>query len=368
MSNVKYIFFLSDNIYNISHILSKFIDKFIYLIYIVDNNISHKILYQQEKTLKYIYRLNFNTSILYINYTKLSNTLSTIRNCIYLNAPNLLNINLEPYLHNYKIIDYNNFNNLHLTDMPIILTSFDHGFDEENIMYSYINNVTNNFSPDVTNNTLYELKLKIVNHFLNYKINNIISFEKKSYIFKNIYNIDSNKKTIIFSDNYLTPFLTSKDIDSYEEYICNKIINILIELKNNFNVIVRLHPFNEDGIKLNKEYPDILFEHFIIDFTPFELSVLYNNCDIVISNRYTSSGFESLFYNCKTIFIDYNFDKRIFSNYLTNYTNKIFEYLLTKNYIINNSIIPVIQEDNFDLIKDIVITDIKKNINMYMNL
>jgi hypothetical protein len=353
MNEPIYIYFLGDYTYNISHTLSKFIDKNIVLIYICYNNLLNELdiinkLYIQETVLKHIIKLGFTFNVKYVMVDEVHDKLLCAKNNIYLNKPNLISENICVLLDNYKILSYDNIinNSLSIVNESIILKDLGHGFDEETIIYSYITSIINGDNLEIINKNLNLLKIEIST----YVKPNIIYLEKKINIFKSIYNININKKTIIFCDNYLLPFLTIKDIGSYEEYICFKIINLLINLKKNFNVVVRFHPLNENGIKQNKEFPDILFNNFIIDFTPFELGVLYNNCDILISNRYTSCGYESIFYDCKTFFIDYNFDKRKQKpSYLEDFTNKIFDELLATNYIVNNSIIKVVYEDNLDI-------------------
>lgn len=354
----KFAFFLLDHIYNISHLLAFMLDHPITLVYLVhsDESNNHYKIYQQESVLKHIIKLGFDYRIVYCDVRDIRNFLQ--KPYIFLNIP--LNFNLT--------LEYNSINKKQILDESYevkidkinILENEGHGIDEEGTIYTYIMNnfsINDNFLEHVSNNK--------------YKSGGIITcLDKKLNILRNIYKIDSNKKTIIFFDNYLCPFLTNKDADEnpFGYKVCNRIIDQLIELKQEYNIILRFHPFNEFGTKVGIEFPNNLIENFILDFTPFELSVLYEIADIVISNRYTSSGLESIFSKCSNIiFIDYDFNQRkLPNNYIKSLTNELFEPLLNSGYIINNSMIPIIREDCINLIDIIKNNKFYKNVDEYL--
>ncbi len=357
----RYAFFLLNHTYSINHILSHFIDQPITLIYISysDTVYNHYKIYQQECLLKHINRLQFNYKIIYIDSNRIEEFLHNPY--LFLNFPlgnqpndNKINpISITSIFDKEYIIDPHKIN---------CVKNIGHGVDEETLISFYIEN---NFQLDD--------KLQDYVQTLKYeKYNNIVNLHHKQTIFSNIYKLNSSKKTIIFLDNYLYPFLTSKDAnyDPYGYTILMKIIKQLIELKKDYNVIVRFHPFNEFGVKVGQEFPSILLDHFIIDFTPFELPLLYQNADIIISNRFTSAGLEAVFSDCPNlIFIDYNYDKRkLPNNYIQKMTNEQFEKLLESNYILNSTMIPVVNEHDLNLLDIIYSNKFYKHIDDYKKI
>jgi len=371
--NVTYTYFLLDFTYNISHILSKFIHKEINLIYLAFKESEPKMfqfMYIQDCSLKHITRLGLNYKVSYVLNTEMDQYFKNNSSHIFLNHTHELNSSnhVIQYPKNIKEVTLEEAINENVNiskDSNLWLKNVGHGYDEEDIIILYGENYTKNIKQIMVENINSKVKINLKN------IDNIQDLDKKAGVFQSIYNLDKNKETILYLDNFLYPFIKNRDSNCvYDNTITNKIITQLIELKKTHNVIIRFHPFNEYGIKVDKEFPQILLDNFFIDFTPFETAVMYKMCDIVISNRYTSTGLESLFFDCKSLFIEYDFDKRKFPKevHLHKYTNEIFGSLLNSGYIVNNSIIPVVKEDNLDLIDIIRNNKFYKNINEYKKI
>ena len=372
--NVTYTYFLLDLTYNISHILSKFIDKYVNLIYLVFPPSEAKMfefMYIQDCSLKHITRLGFNYKVSYVLHTEIEEYFKNNVNHIFLNYTHELNSskNVIQYPKNIKhlTLDEAKVQNVNiLKDTNLWLRQVGHGYDEESIILFYgENHIKKNIKELIVQYINSRQKINLN------KLDNIENLDKKMAIFKSIYNLDKNKETILYLDNFLYPFIKNRNPNCvYDNSITNKIITQLIQLKQKYNVVIRFHPFNEYGIKVNKEFPQLLLDNFLIDFTPFETAVMYKMSNIVISNRYTSTGLESVFFDCKSLFIEYDFDKRKFpqSVHLHKYTNAIFGSLLNSGYIVNGSIIPVIKEDELNLIDIIGNNKFYKNINAYKNI
>lgn len=121
-------------------------------------------------------------------------------------------------------------------------------------------------------------------------------------IIKKEYDLDPNKKTILFQDTTNTFFhiLDRKDLVllSYQ----NRLIDDLIKLKKDYNVIIRFHPQYYHGVLLGEESVcERVRKEFTISYTQMSLIDLYDISDIIISTRYTSSGYQSLFMENKNI-------------------------------------------------------------------
>lgn len=343
-SNPKIAYFLCDYTYNISHILLFCHDKKIKLIYITELNKNNNfqlaenndvLLYKQECCLKHIISLGINFDLIFLSYNDINKFIDENKYIyIFLNYPKISGIDYFLNENNINFIFKNDIleNKLNINvNKYNILKNTGHGFDEENLV----------------SKSIVEKKYIDFENYLTIS-KKIVNFSEKKNIFNKIYNVDLNKKTIIFFDNYLHPFLTTKS-NEYEKSIFNNLVKILIRLKKDYNVILRFHPFNEYGINVGKEFPDIIFSNFIINFTPFENFFLYDICDIIISNRYTSTGFESIFSDKYTIFIDYDINLRnknnLLFNYLKQYSSNEEFYSLN---IIKKDIIPIFLETNIN--------------------
>ncbi len=357
-------FFLLDHSYTISHLLIKLIENPINLIYITYNNDTNHYfnIIRQELMLKHINKIGFNYNIQYVHINELLKVLK--ENHIFLNLPISTNINIDLEKDKNEINIYDIIDNKYSIELNKINIAKDigHGIDEESLICLFINN----------NCTISSEVLTYAESNRYTKVKNITNLEKKLELFKNIYKIDSSKKTIIFFDNYLYPFLTNKDPnhDKFAYDVTETILNQLIQLKKDYNVVLRFHPFNELGIRLGKEFSNKLMNNFILDFTPFELSVLHDFADYIISNRYTSTGIESIFSKCENIvFIDYDFDKRkLPDNYINVMTNDKFDIILKSGLIVNNSMIPIINDNEINLIDIITNNKFYKNTKPYFDL
>lgn len=199
---------------------------------------------------------------------------------------------------------------------------------------------------------------KINENIVNYAVFRACSFEDKSRkLIEDIYKIDRTKKTILFQDTINTFFhrLDPKDTDLRK--IQDKMIDDLIILKEKYNVIIRSHPlYYRSILEKNPAISTRLMENFIIDFTQISLYDLYNNADIIISNRTTSSGYQALFKpDTNIIMIDMDHTVRNKglahrTEYVQKNTNSSIEELMAKKMIVGESHLITGFENKSDLV------------------
>ena len=247
--------------------------------------------------------------------------------------------------------------------------TFGHGIDEEECIISLVNNNidnnngvndnSNSNGKDNNNDDGVEHRFGINVDLLNVH-RTIVNVEHNERLFNEIYEIDCNKPTIIFSDGYNCPFMITY-ITEFEMDQTDRILDILIELKNRYNVVIRFHPFMEDGYKLSDQFPSKLIDNFVVDFTPFNNFFLYTVADILITTRYTSSGYQSLFSGLeKIIFLDFDYDHRksqFGPKYLSKIKNNKLEQWLDSGELISNHHINVINEKDLDQLYDTIINN-----------
>lgn len=196
-------------------------------------------------------------------------------------------------------------------------------------------------------------------NIVNYAVFRACSFEDKSRkLIEDIYKIDRTKKTILFQDTINTFFhrLDPKDTDLRK--IQDKMIDDLIILKEKYNVIIRSHPlYYRSILEKNPAISTRLMENFILDFTQISLYDLYNNADIIISNRTTSSGYQALFKpDTNIIMIDMDHTVRNKARahrteYVQKNTNSLIEELMAKKLIIGESHVITGFENKSDLVE-----------------
>jgi len=185
----------------------------------------------------------------------------------------------------------------------------------------------------------------------------------KSDMFNKIYAIDKTKKTILFEDTSFTFCHVLQENDHVLKKYQNMMFNHLIKLKSQYNVVIRFHPqyfeFLEHG---HDPICKIIKDNFIVSYIQIPLLDQYNNADIIIFNRCTSSGYQSLLCLDKNmICIDMDLDSRKTAK-LHGYwliherNNKYVEDRIANKRIMNNDIAIIGSE------KDINICEIVENI------
>ena len=251
----------------------------------------------------------------------------------------------------YHYLEYNQISTLTDKNLGIIglnhhkTVGFGHGIDEEECIISLLSEDRKSFT---INQSLLTFHQTIVNR------------EQNKHLFNKIYHIDTTKPTIIFSDGYNCPFIITY-ITEYETKQADHLLDVLIKLKEKYNVVIRFHPFMETGYKLSKQFPDKLVQNFIVDFTPFNNYFLYTQTEVLITTRYTSSGYQALFSDlAKIVFLDFDYDRRKYKyapTYLSKINNSMFETWMNDKEIISNHHINVISETQLDLLYDTIILD-----------
>lgn len=223
--------------------------------------------------------------------------------------------------------------------------SYAHGIDEEII----INGKTHV-------NILSELLINACLYSLIYK-----------QMIDEIYKIDHNKKTITLFDTTSIWILKrydpiEKELNMYQR----EIIDTLLKLKSRYNIILRFHPQDYYGFMNSGKYQCNLelLKHFIINYTPIPVFNLYEIADIIISSRFSASGYQSLFVNNKNLVLletDFNvrqqYTKDIFIN---SYTNDQISKLKREGKILSENETYILHENRFnDLLK--IVTEIESD-------
>jgi len=186
--------------------------------------------------------------------------------------------------------------------------------------------------------------------------------DRDQKIFNSIYKIDPNKKTVVFCDNGLIPFLQNYD-GNYQATVVDKLLDILISLKSEYNVVLRFHPMKEEGYYNSSLFPKKLSDNFIVDFTPFNIFFMFTVADIIIGSRITSSSLCSLFSRVrKIIFIDNNYDKISEDNYSKEITNSKMREWMDNGLLLSEKHLPIIGDWELEKINDII-----KNDKFYLN-
>lgn len=204
-------------------------------------------------------------------------------------------------------------------------------------------------------------------YFLYKEVSNISTVNGIDLI-DDIYRIDKSKKTILVQDSINSFFFCIYDervtptLVKYQ----NRIINQLIKLKEKYNIIIRFHPQYYHGwIVGNNSVSTHVLRNFIVDYTQLSLHDLYKKSDIVITSRYTSSGFQALFeLNKNMILIDNDIDTRQTNHYVKHWTvnnlkNNTLRTLMDENKIANESIAVISREDVVDLVE--IVSSMEQN-------
>lgn len=241
----------------------------------------------------------------------------------------------------YKTSDYNVFFNLINYDMiHKISFTVEHGVDEESYVLRKV------WTENIKDYTLYKA---ISNANIS---NNLVD---------TIYKIDKTKKTILFQDSISSSFFSPFCNDSIKLIeFQTRLANDLIKLKDKYNIIIRFHPQTYNGYYLNEPcVADIILQNFIIDFTQISLLDLHNYVDIIVSARYTSSGYQSLFLlNKNMIIIDMDLDVRKtcgFAKYwlVTDRTNQDITNMMDNDEILNNKLVVIGQENSISIYDEV---------------
>ncbi|ARF10342.1 hypothetical protein Hokovirus_1_221 [Hokovirus HKV1] len=283
-------------------------------------------------------------------------------NLLELNRLNLINNNL----HIMTQKEFNNF--VDNTNDLFLLTSYSTVF---NGTYSKLQEIEKKkfaFGHGV------DEEVNILNkHHINAKVELFINANLHDKIYTNyikqIYNIQPNKKTIVFFET--TSLWIFKNFGNNEYLLSNiqtSIINTLIKLKEKYNIILRSHPQDYIGY-LNSgqiSMPNIITENFKIEFMPIPVFNFYEVADIIITSRFTGSGYQSLFVKDKQVIIlesDFNIRKTLTRDqFIHSHTNENIEDLKKNNKIINDSSTYILYETEFDKIYDII-NNIENNTN-----
>jgi hypothetical protein len=226
--------------------------------------------------------------------------------------------------------------------MNFIIT-YSHGLDEEYIINNDFNKKKNPLSELKLNATLYD------NYY--------------NKIIEEIYKLDKNKKTIVFFETTsIWIFKKFADHEFYMNKYQENITNILIDLSNTYNIILRAHPQDYYGYVFTgrKHFTDKIKNNFITNYTQIPVFNLYNIADIIITSRFSASGYQALFIKDKPVIIlETDIDKRKScmnkkDDFLESYTNNMIEELKLENKIINNNHCYILYENNFDDIYNII--------------
>lgn len=314
--------------------LNKYFDIFLYFIL-------EKSVFKSSLNLLELNRIKFEiknieifTPDQYINFlnSKLPN-----KELMIIPNNNLINSNLES-------LNLENLDQLHKLKLTL-----GHGVDEETIIMGKKHNKAK--SELFLNACLYS-------HIYKKMINDI-------------YNLDPNKKTIVIFET--TSLWIFKRFSSNEKKIIeyqNNIVDILIDLKKKYNIILRSHPqdyyeyFNSGKVLCC----DKIKENFKIDYIPIPVFNFYEIGDIIISSRFSSSGYQALFVKNKNyIILEHDFDSRKLCStdiFLNTHSNTKIEELKKNNVIANSFITPILYENNFDQIY-VLLDNIEKQIDSY---
>jgi len=218
---------------------------------------------------------------------------------------------------------------------------YNHGVDEECIMahnkYDSIKNIQHNMK-------LYDIKYK-----------NII---------ESIYTIDPSKKTIIFFET-TSIWLFKKFSHQHEPFLIEiqkKLFDVLKDLKNKYNIILRFHPQEyTDYITSGNYHCEKCFQdNFIINYQPIPVYNLYECADIIFTSRFSSSGYQAIFVKNKTVvLVDSDFDKRCEQNgykceFIKKYKNVDIENKIKDCSVLSPQQTYTIMESQFDSIYDII--------------
>lgn len=277
-------------------------------------------------------KINIPTTIKIITQEQLNALINT---CVIKNEPCFMTSTTDVLDNtmNYN----NNIKKIHL--------SFSHGIDEELIV-----NGKNHRNP------LSELKLNACLYSTIYK--NMIT---------EIYKIDENKKTIVFFDT--TSIWLFKKFGSTEIKLSqcqNNLLDVLIKLKDKYNIILRFHPQDYYGFISSGKYhcSDKVLEHFIVDYTPMPVFNFYEMADIIIGSRFSASGYQSLFVKNKNfILLETDFKTRQLygkDSFIRSHNNNKINELKLNGKILSENEVYILHENNpNDLVK--IIDDIELN-------
>lgn len=223
---------------------------------------------------------------------------------------------------------------------PIYL-NYSHGIDEEFII---------NGGKQAAISIVYDLYLNATLYDPLYK-NMIYS----------IYNIDKNKKTIVFFET--TSIWLFKKYSPIEEILVRyqqNIINNLIKLKDNYNIILRSHPQDYYGYISSGKFhvASEIENNFKIDYTPIPVFNFYDVADIIITSRFSASGYQALFIKSKQVILlesDFENRKKYTADYFINkHTTENINRLMTENKIISKNETYILSETKFEEIHDVL--------------
>jgi hypothetical protein len=218
--------------------------------------------------------------------------------------------------------------------------SYTHGIDEEIIIMG---------KPQKSN-----LSKQIELNFLLY------SPEYKSIIY-DIYKIDTTKKTVVFFETtsiWIFKKFSPKEIELQQ--MQKKILECLVELKKMYNIILRFHPQDYYGYMVSgiNHCSSIVNNHFIVDYTPIPVANFYEIADVVITSRFSSSGYQALFAKNKNMIIlesDFDLRKKYTSDYfIHSHSNGKIEAMKENGSILSDKQTHILYENNFEQIYDIL--------------
>jgi hypothetical protein len=224
-----------------------------------------------------------------------------------------------------------------------------HGIDEEMIILNKKNNNNNNLINLQLNASLYSPKYK--------------------EIINNIYKLDSTKRTLVFFETTsIWIFKRFSPVETDLIKIQNNIIETLLELKKEYNIILRFHPQDSYTIFANSiglnHCTESVIDNFIVDYTQIPVFNLYEIADVIITSRFSASGYQSLFIKDKNvIFLESDFETRkkyTKDGFIHTHSSNNLELLKSNNKIVSNKEVPIVHENKFVYIFDALKIDSKK--------
>jgi len=200
-----------------------------------------------------------------------------------------------------------------------------------------------------------------ISHLLDFH-RKVVDRERQEDLFREIYQLDRTKPILIFSDGLNIPLLKIYG-EEYEAQVADQLLDQLIQLKEKYQVVLRFHPFQEMGFKMSQQYPTKLLENFMVSFTPFNSFLLYQMAEAIVTTRYTSSGFQSLFSGLeKVVLIDFDLDQRkknsqLLPGYFQQFSNADFQQWQEEGSIVSKQMVTVLPERELDQLASTILED-----------
>lgn len=248
---------------------------------------------------------------------------------------------LDPHHNKVLIASSNYFKDNDIVQIKQMILFYNHGVDEEAIIeknkFDSLQNIKNNIN-------LYDPVYKS--------------------IIQNIYNLDSSKKTIIWFET-TSIWLFKQFCPIYEPFLVdiqNKIFNILMDFKDKYNIILRFHPQEYSHyIETGRYHCAKMFsDNFIINYQPFPVFNLYEIGDLILTSRFSSSGYQAIFAKNKPlVLVDSDFDNRnkqqgFKCSFIQKYNNQQICDKIATGKILGNNDTFVINESEIEKLYSII--------------